>query len=474
MKKIWAKVSTQLSLLGKTMMVPIAIIPITAIITNLFSASLLNVPAIANAGSLIIVNLDLIFAMAASVAYSKGNDKMYVLFASAISFIVFKSTLTTLNENINMGVFGGIIFGVFVALLYNHSRQLQTPKFLAFFGGEKAVITLSPILAIILAYVFSVLWIYPQIWLGALSEGIASLGILGVFLFLFLQRILVPFGLHHVLNAYFLFELGSYTLASGEVVKGLTPRFLAGDVSAGIYGPGVYIAFFFGIPAIALAIYRTAYPENKEEVKGLMFSGALTSILGGITEPVEFTFMFASPKLYFLHALYTGIAGIVTAALGVSHGGGKTIIHYILLYNLGQRAWLIFPIGIIFGVLYYLTFKWIILKENVQTPGRQQQIEIGDEITQEELEATLNHGNYYYMAKKILQFVGGKENVEGYTNCMTRLRLKVKDMDQIDEASIKKTGALAVVKQSDYDLQIVIGTDVHKVYDDFKLIIEER
>lgn len=306
-----------------------------------------------------------------------------------------------------------------------------------------------------------------------MSEGIANLGIFGVFLFLFLQRILIPFGLHHVLNAYFLFELGSYTMANGNVVKGLTPRFLAGDVSAGIYGPGVYIAFFFGIPAIAYAIYRTAYPENKEEVKGLMSSGALTSVLGGITEPVEFTFMFASPKLYFFHALYTGLAGMMTAYLGVSHGGGKTILDYILLYNLGRRAWLIFPIGLIFGLIYFFTFRYIILKDNVPTPGRVEKIEIGDEITEEERHATLNHSNYYYMSKKILQFIGGKENVEAYSNCMTRLRIRVKDMEKVDEEAIRKTGALAVVKQSDHDLQIVIGTEVQKVYEDFKLVMAD-
>lgn len=473
MRKLWSKISTQLSLLGKTMMIPIAIIPITAIVANIFSANMLNVPVIANAGMLIIANLDLIFAMAAAVAYSKGDEKIYVLFATSVSFIIFKSNLAMLNDKINMGVFGGIIFGALVAMLYNHSRKWKVPVFLTFFGGEKTVITLSPILAIVMAYVFSVVWVYPQTGLALMSEGIANLGIFGVFLFLFLQRILIPFGLHHVLNAYFLFELGSYTMANGNVVKGLTPRFLAGDVSAGIYGPGVYIAFFFGIPAIAYAIYRTAYPENKEEVKGLMSSGALTSVLGGITEPVEFTFMFASPKLYFFHALYTGLAGMMTAYLGVSHGGGKTILDYILLYNLGRRAWLIFPIGLIFGLIYFFTFRYIILKDNVPTPGRVEKIEIGDEITEEERHATLNHSNYYYMSKKILQFIGGKENVEAYSNCMTRLRIRVKDMEKVDEEAIRKTGALAVVKQSDHDLQIVIGTEVQKVYEDFKLVMAD-
>lgn len=473
MRKLWSKISTQLSLLGKTMMIPIAIIPITAIVANIFSANMLNVPVIANAGTLIIANLDLIFAMAAAVAYSKGDEKIYVLFATSVSFIIFKSNLAMLNDKINMGVFGGIIFGALVAMLYNHSRKWKVPVFLTFFGGEKTVITLSPILAIVMAYVFSVVWVYPQTGLALMSEGIANLGIFGVFLFLFLQRILIPFGLHHVLNAYFLFELGSYTMANGNVVKGLTPRFLAGDVSAGIYGPGVYIAFFFGIPAIAYAIYRTAYPENKEEVKGLMSSGALTSVLGGITEPVEFTFMFASPKLYFFHALYTGLAGMMTAYLGVSHGGGKTILDYILLYNLGRRAWLIFPIGLIFGLIYFFTFRYIILKDNVPTPGRVEKIEIGDEITEEERHATLNHSNYYYMSKKILQFIGGKENVEAYSNCMTRLRIRVKDMEKVDEEAIRKTGALAVVKQSDHDLQIVIGTEVQKVYEDFKLVMAD-
>lgn len=470
MKKVWNTISQQLSLLGKTMMIPIAIIPITAIISNVFSPNMLNVPVVANAGSMIINNLDLIFAMAAAVAYSKAKDKVYVMFAASISFLVFKSSLTMLNETINMGVFGGIIFGALVAVLYNYSRQWQVPSWLSFFGGEKMVITLSPILAIIMAYVFSVLWIYPQQWLTSLSAGIASLGVLGVFLFLFLQRILIPFGLHHVLNAYFLFELGSYSTASGDVVKGLTPRFLAGDVTAGIYGPGVYIAFFFGIPAIAYAIYKTAEPAHKEDVKGLMASGTLTSILGGITEPIEFTFMFASPKLYFFHALYTGLAGAITALLGVSHGGGKNIIQFLLLYNLSERAWLILPIGLVFAVLYYFTFKTIILRDDVQTPGRIPDIEVTEEVTEEEKHLKLSHSNYYYMAKKILQFVGGKDNINSYTNCMTRLRLNVKDMSKIDEDAIKKTGALAVVKQNDHDLQVVIGTDVMKVYEDFDVI----
>lgn len=470
MKKIWNKISQQLSLLGKTMMIPITIIPITAILSNLFSTNMLDVPVIANAGSMIIKNLDLIFAMAAAVAYSHTKDKVYVMFASSVSFLIFKSNLALLNETVNMGVFGGIIFGAMVAILYNYSRKWKIPTFLSFFGGEKMVITLSPILAIVMAYIFAYVWVYPQSWLTSLSAGIAQLGVVGVFLFLFLQRILVPFGLHHVLNAYFLFELGSYTTPTGEVVKGLTPRFLAGDVSAGIYGPGVYIAFFFGIPAIAYAIYKAADKDKQADVKGLMWSGSLTSILGGITEPIEFTFMFASPKLYFLHAFYTGLAGVVTALLGVSHGGGKNIIQFLLLYNLGNRAWLILPIGLVFGALYYFTFKAIIIKDNVQTPGRAASFEIGEEITEEEMNLKLSHNNYYYMAKKILQFVGGKDNVTNYTNCMTRLRINVKDMAPVDEEAIKKTGALAVVKQSEHELQIVIGTDVHKVYQDFDVI----
>ncbi len=470
MKKIWNSISKQLSLLGKTMMVPIAIIPITAIIGNLFSANMLNVPVIANASSVIIANLDLIFAIAAAVAYSHSKDKTYVMFASAISFLVLKSNLTMLNDTIKMGVFGGIIFGAMVAVLYNYSRQWKVPSFFSFFGGEKMVITLSPILAIIMAYIFAYVWIYPQNWLGTLSMWIASLGVLGVFLFLFLQRILIPFGLHHVLNAYFLFELGSYTTATGEVVKGLTPRFLAGDVTAGIYGPGVYIAFFFGIPAIALAIYHTANLSEKKKVEGLMLSGSLTSIIGGITEPIEFTFMFASPKLYLVHAFYTGLAGVLTALLGVSHGGGKNIVQFLLLYNLSERAWLILPIGLVFGVLYYFTFKFIIIKDNVATPGRQPELSFDETVSEEEKELHLSHSNYYYMAKKILQFVGGKDNVSAYSNCMTRLRISVKDLAKVDEESIRKTGALAVVKLNETDVQIVIGTEVYQVYENFDVI----
>ncbi len=323
----------------------------------------------------------------------------------------------------------------------------------------------------VLAGVFNFIWPPIEAGLDAFAIGLGSMGIFGVFLFGFLNRILIPTGLHHVFNAYIFYELGSYTTANGTVVTGEMTRFLAGDPSAGAFLVMFYVIMVFGIPGIAAAMYKTARPENKEEVKGLANSGALTSIVAGVTEPIEFSFMFTSPLLYFIHSAFTGLAGAVlylfNSRLGFAFG--FNIIDLVLNWKMGNNVIYIIPVGIAFFFLYYFTFKTIILKKDIKTPGRSENVT--ESIDEKELK--LSHSNYSYMAKKLLQNVGGVENIVNAENCVTRMRLEIRDINLINEDNIKKTGAKGVIKVNQNNIQIIIGTEVVHVMKEFNALLSE-
>ena len=329
--------------------------------------------------------------------------------------------------------------------------------------------------ALILSYIFSLLWIYPQAAMNQFGFWLGGAGAIGIFLFLFCNRALIPTGLHQVLNAYILFEMGEYTTSTGEVIRGEIPRFMAGDPNAGFFWTGFYIIMMFSIPAISYAIYKTAQDKKKQEVKGAMTAGALTSFMATVTEPIEFSFLFASPKLYIIHSFYSGLGGVVLYLLGARLGSfnGASIIDYVLSFSYGDKAWLVIPVGVVFFVLYYVTFKYIIIKDNVQTPGREVEIEIGDKVSEKEKNLKLSHGNFSYMAKQIIKNCGGYENIVTLNNCMTRLRLEVKDATILNDDNIKKTGAKGVIKLSNTSVQIIIGTDVVKVKDEMEMQLDE-
>ena len=346
---------------------------------------------------------------------------------------------------------------------------------LSFFANEKCVVSLSPIIGLIFAWLFSVIWIYPQNAMDAFGVWLGGMGAVGVFLFIFLNRALIPLGLHQVLNAYILFEIGSYTNAAGEVVHGEIPRFMAGDPTAGWFRTGFYVIMMFGIPAIALAIYKTAREDRKKEVKGVMTAGAVTAFASTVTEPIEFSFLFASPKLYLLHSFYSGLGGAVLALLGSRLGtfNRAGILDYVLCFRYGDRAWMVIPVGIVFFFLYYITFKKIIIKDQVETPGREREPELSETAGEEEKQLKLSHSNYAYMAKKLLQNCGGPENIVSVANCLTRLRLEVKDAGLLNDENIKKTGAKGVIRLNNNSVQIVIGTEVKNVREEFEMQLEE-
>ena len=476
-------VSNQLSKLGKAMLIPVVAMPVAGLLSRLGQPDLLNLDILKIASDVIFGNLDLLFAVGCILAYTKSKDKSSAVLAGVLSVMVFRQALTYLNESISMGVFGGIVSGVSTAIIYNYSKNWKVPSMFSFFAGEKLAITLGPIFSLILAGVFSFIWppieagVFSFIWppieagLDAFAIGLGSMGIFGVFLFGFLNRALIPTGLHHVFNAYIFYELGSYTTANGTVVTGEMTRFLAGDPSAGSFLVMFYVIMVFGIPGVAAAMYKTARPENKEEVKGLANSGALTSIVAGVTEPIEFSFMFTSSLLYFIHSVFTGLAGAIlylfNSRLGFAFG--FNIIDLTLNWNMGNNVIYIIPVGIAFFFLYYFTFKTIILKKDIKTPGRSENITEG--IDEKELK--LSHSNYSYMAKKLLQNVGGVENIVNAENCVTRMRLEIKDISLINEDNIKKTGAKGVVKVNKNNIQIIVGTEVVHVMKEFNALLSE-
>lgn len=465
MKKLWKAFITNLSKLGRAMLVPIVAMPAIGILGRLGAADMLNIPLMETASNAITNNLDMLFAFGACLAFAKAKDKTFPMIGAAVGLFAFKACLSSLNEDIGMGVFAGIVVGTLAAILFNYSREWKTPEMFSLFTGDRFIIVLAPIFAIPLALLFNIIWPPIQNGLDSLAMWMAGSGVIGIFLFGFLNRALIPVGLHHVINSYLWFQMGSFTNATGDVVMGDIPRFLAGDPTAGVFMTGLYPVFLFGLPGACLAMYKCAKKDKKFEVKSLMISGASTCFIAGITEPVEFLFEFVSPKLYLLHCLFSGLGGAIfyfmNVRLGISYN--VDIIDYILNFNLGSNAILILPVGILFFFLYYFSFKWVIMHDNVLTPGRAEEDTTTAEITDDEKNFTMNNTNNEFVAKKMLQNLGGKENIASLECCATRLRIEVKDAQKVETDKIRQMGVKGVVFLTDTNLQVVVGTSVQKV-----------
>ncbi|EQB37788.1 hypothetical protein M948_04295 [Virgibacillus sp. CM-4] len=459
--------------LGKSMLIPIVAMPIAGILFRISAPDLLDLPLFQAAG-VIFNNMDILIAIGIAMGLAKTKDRGIPALTGFLAISVLNEGLALMNPDLNMSVFGGVLSGLIAAFIYNRFKNTQLPNIFSFFGGEKFPITMIILTMIPVAGIFTFIWPYAQAGIDFFAQSLVGLGALGIFIFGFLNRFLLPFGLHHVLNTYIYFGLGSYETPSGEVVTGEITRFLNGDPTAGYFLGGFFIVMIFGIPAIALAITRAAKKKKKQETKALMSSGSLTSVVAGLTEPIEFTFIFTSPLLYFIHSVYTGLAGATLYLLHVRHGfsWGGSIIDYGLNLGIAENGLLLLPIGLAFGVLYYITFYTIIVKRNIKVIGREDDVAFSEESEEREQELSLSHSKYEYMAKKILENVGGKENITDYENCMTRLRLILADASIINEEKIKQTGAHGVVKVDDQHVQIVVGPEVSNVYQEFKKLIE--
>jgi PTS system N-acetylglucosamine-specific IIC component len=448
--------------IGKSLMLPIAIMPAAALLLRLGQEDLLNIAFISAAGNAVFGNLALLFAIGVAIGFSKDGSGTAAL-AGAVGYFVLTNGAAAINESINMGVLGGIISGIIAGLLYNKYYNIKLPDWLGFFGGRRFVPIITSLVMLIVAFLFGYMWPPVQGFIDGIGEWIIGAGATGVGIFGFLNRLLIPLGLHHILNTIVWFEFGEFTNAAGEVIKGDLWRFLGGDPSAGIFMAGFFLIMMFGLPGAALAMIAAAKKARRKAMAGALIGLAFTSFLTGITEPIEFSFMFLSPILYLIHAFLTGTAMSVAYLLDIHHGFGFSAgaIDYLLNFGIAQKPILLAGVGILYGGLYFVIFYFLIKKLDLKTPGRE------DEVTGE-FEQSAAKGNYAELADGYLAALGGKENVVEIDNCVTRLRLKVNDSSAVDEAKLKQLGAKGIIKLSKTSMQVVVGTDVEFLADELR------
>ncbi|CDQ21063.1 PTS system N-acetylglucosamine-specific IIA component, Glc family /PTS system N-acetylglucosamine-specific IIB component, Glc family /PTS system N-acetylglucosamine-specific IIC component, Glc family [Halobacillus karajensis] len=446
--------------IGKSLMFPIATLPAAALLVRLGMEDMLDIPFITAAGNGILENLALIFAIGIAMGFAKDGSGAAAL-AGAIGYLVLDSGIEAINADIDMGVFAGVIAGVAAGMLYNRYNDVKFPDFLSFFGGKRFVPIITSALMVVLSFVFGYLWVYPQALLDTTANWILNAGELGVGVYGVLNRLLIPVGLHHVMNALIWFDFGTFTTEAGDVVRGEINRFLNGDPSAGYFLAGFFPVMMFGLPAACLAMYVAAKKERKAAVGGMFLSIGLTSFITGVTEPIEFSFMFLSPLLYFVHALLTGVSMVLAFVFDVKHGFGFSagLIDYLLNYNIAQNPFTLVLIGLFMGVIYFVVFYFLIVKLDLKTPGREEE----DMMEEEQKEAP--ESDYDTKAYHYLVALGGPENIETLDYCTTRLRLEMKDREQINEKDLKRNGARGVMKLGKKNLQVIVGTSVEFVAD---------
>lgn len=448
----------KLQSIGKALMLPIAVLPAAALLLRFGAPDVLNIPFITKAGGAVFDNLALLFAIGIAVGLAHDNNGAAGL-AGAIGYLILTAGLKTINKDLDMSVLGGIISGIEAGYLYNRFHGIKLPEFLGFFGGRRFVPIVTALCSIILAGIFGIIWGPCQAAIHAVGEWIIGAGVVGTFVYGVLNRLLIPVGLHHVLNSFIWFVFGEYTTPSGVVATGDLNRFFAGDPHAGMFMAGFFIIMMFGLPAVALAMYHAAKPENRAKIGGALFSVAFTSFLTGVTEPIEFMFMFLAPALYVVHAILTGLALSVAYGFGILHGFGFSagLIDYVLNFGLATKPILLIPIGLVFGVVYYVIFRWAIQHFDIPTIGR-----YDDEAV--ELPANTNISEFSII---LTEKLGGIENLEDIGSCITRLRLNVKDADKVDEEGLKAVGAKGVIKKG-LAVQVIVGTHAELIADEMK------
>jgi PTS system N-acetylglucosamine-specific IIC component len=450
--------------IGKALMLPVAVLPAAALLLRLGAKDVFNIPFIMQAGSAVFDNLALLFAIGIAVGLARDNNGAAGL-AGAVGYLVLTNGLKAINADLNMSVLAGIISGIVAGYLYNKFCSIKLPEFLGFFGGRRFVPIATAAAAIVLAGIFGVIWAPIQQVIHGIGEWIIGAGALGAFVFGLCNRLLIPLGLHHILNSFVWFVFGDFTDTAGKVATGDLNRFFAGDPTAGHFMAGFYIIFMFALPAAAFAIYSTAKPENRKKIFGMIFSVAFTAFLTGITEPLEFMFMFLAPMLYLFHAVMTGIAMAVAYYFGILHGFGFSagLIDYLLNWGLATKPLLLIPIGLIFAAIYYFVFVWAIKTFNIPTPGRydEQNEQVG-----------LPSDDLSELSVQMLMALGGAANIESLDSCITRLRMTVKDSAMIDESKVKTLGASGLIKRGNI-VQVVVGTRAELLADELKALMKK-
>lgn len=378
-----------------------------------------------------------------------------------------------------MGVLSGIIAGVVAGLLYNRYKDIKLPDYLAFFGGKRFVPIITGLVCVILGIAFGYVWQPIQHAIDAAGQWLTTAGAIGAFVFGFLNRLLLVTGLHHIINSLAWFVFGNFTPpAGGEIVHGDLHRFFAGDPTAGTFMAGFFPIMMFGLPAACLAMLHEAPKERRAMVGGLLFSMALTSFLTGVTEPIEFSFMFLAPVLYVIHAVLTGLSLAICQILGVKLGFtfSAGAIDYVLNYGLSTKGWIAIPLGIAYGAAYYGLFRFFIRKFNMATPGR-------EPASADAAEQSYASGGFVApaagaaataaapRAQRYIAALGGAGNLSVVDACTTRLRLTVVDPEKVSEPELKSIGARGVLKRGGNSVQVIIGPEADIIADEMRAAI---
>ena len=478
--------------LGKALMLPVAVLPICGILMGIGyllcpatmqggdiqgAANLIGL-FLVKAGGALIDNMAILFAIGVGVGMSDKNDgtggiaalASWLMLTTLLStgFVttlmpsIAESEVKTIAFNKIANPFIGILAGVIGSTCYNKFKGTKLPDWLAFFSGKRCVAIVAGVVSIIVSAVLLFVWPLFFGLLVSIGDAIAKMGVVGAGIYAFLNRLLIPTGLHHALHNVFWFD----TIGLGDL-----SHFWAGETSAdvswslGMYMSGFFPCMMFGIPGAALAMVQCAKPEKKAATIGILLSAAVCSFICGVTEPFEFAFMFLAPGLYLIYAALYGVFTIVTVALGFRAGFSFSAGAMDLLFSASlpaaAKTWLIIPLGIAAFVVFYFVFLFAIKKFDIKTPGRE------DDDVEAEKNVQLASDDFTAIAKQILAGCGGKENIASIDNCVTRLRLEVKDMTQVDDKAIKAAGVAGVIKPGKTSVQVIVGTKVQFVADAF-------
>lgn len=487
---MFKKIFGSLQKVGKALMLPVALLPAAGLLLGIGNAigqeNMIDVlpflqadwiqligDVMEEAGGIIFSNLALLFA--AGVAIGLAGDGAAAL-AAIVGYLVMNQVMgswlgLTADDigtepsfasvlgipTLQTGVFSGIIIGLIAAFCYNKYHDIKMPSYLGFFAGKRFVPIVTAAFSFVVGLILLVVWPPVQNALNSASMWLIEEGTyLAVFMFGFIKRLLIPFGLHHIYHAPFWYEFGSYTTAAGEVVRGDMTIFFAQlrdgvELTAGHFMAGEFPVMLFGLPAAALAMYHVAKPEKKKLVAGIFAGGALTSALTGITEPLEFTFLFLSPVLFLIHAVLDGLSFVILTWLDIHIGytfSGGFIDFFLFGILPGKEPWwLVILVGLVFAVLYYFIFRFFIVKFDLKTPGREDTEENGNE-------EKVSVGDD--LPYNILEAMGGKENIAHLDACITRLRVQVNDIHNVDKEELKKLGAAGVLEVGN-NIQAIFG-----------------
>ena len=471
--------------LGRSLMLPVACLPVAGILMGIGYAlsphamqggditGTLEILGffLIKAGGALIDNMSWLFAIGVAVGMADDKDGTSGL-AGLVSWLMITTllnpgTIATITqvENVNPAFgkisnqFIGILAGIIGSICYNRFKNTKLPDALAFFSGKRSVAIVTALVSVVVSGILFFIW--PVIYGGLVGFGksVVSLGAVGAGIYAFFNRLLIPFGLHHALNSVFWFDaagindLPNFWGNTGEL--GVT----------GMYMSGFFPCMMFGLPAAAFAMIRSAKPEKKKFAMSLLGAAAICAFICGVTEPFEFAFMFLAPALYLVYAILYGVFTTITVALGFRAGfsfsAGLTDLVFSSQLPLAQKTWLIIPLGIAAAVVFYAVFRFAIVKFNLKTPGREDEAD-----NAEEMKAVLSNGDFTEVAKVILEGLGGKENVTSVDNCITRLRIEVKDYTAVDEKKIKSAGVAGIIRPSKTSVQVVIGPKVQFVADE--------